>query len=50
VKVKPGAEKVLEWLGVDGLGLKKTCVMITAGDNRAILSGPVEFTPRKVLE
>jgi hypothetical protein len=48
--VKVGAEKVLEWVGTDALALKKTCVMIAAGDNGAILSGPVEFTPRKVLE
>jgi hypothetical protein len=50
VCVKLGAEKVLEWLGVDALALKKTCVMIAAGDNGAILSGPVEFAPRKVPE
>jgi hypothetical protein len=50
VAVKPGADKVLEWVGVDALALKKTCVMIGAGDNGAILSGPVEFAPHKVPE
>jgi hypothetical protein len=50
VCVKPGAEKVLQWFGVDALALKKMCVMIAAGDNGAILSGPVEFTPRKLPE
>ena len=50
VCVKPGAEKVLEWLGLDALALKKLCVMISAGDNGAILSGTVEITPRQVPE
>jgi hypothetical protein len=48
--VKPGAEKVLQWLGVDAVALKKMCVMITAGDNGAVLSGSVEFTARQMPE
>jgi hypothetical protein len=47
VCVKPGAEKVLQWLGVDALGLKKMCIMIAPGENDAVLSGSVEFTPRQ---
>jgi hypothetical protein len=50
VCVKPGAEKVLQWLGLDALALKKLCVMIAAGDNGSILSGAVEFTPKQMPE
>ncbi len=49
VRLKPGAEKVLQWLGLDGLGLKKLCVMISAGEN-GFLSGTVDFTPRQMPE
>ena len=48
VCVKPGAEKVLQWLGVDALALKKMCIMIAAGHNGAVLSGSVEFTPQQI--
>ena len=50
VSVKPGAEKVLQWLGLDAVGLKKLCMMISAGSNGAILFGTVEFTPTKMPE
>jgi hypothetical protein len=50
VRVKPGAEKVLKWLGLDGLGLKKLCVMISAGDNGTMLSGAVEIMPMQMPE
>jgi hypothetical protein len=46
VGVKPGAEKVLGWLGVDALALKKTCVMIAAGDG-AISRGRSNLRPVK---
>jgi hypothetical protein len=50
VCIKPGAEKVLQWLGLDAWALKKMCVMISAGDNGAILSGTVECTPTQMPE
>jgi hypothetical protein len=50
VCLKPGAERVLQWLGLDAWALKKLCVMISAGDNGAILSGTVEFAPRQLPE
>ncbi len=50
VCVKPGAEKVLQWLGLDAWALKKMCVMISAGNNGAILSGTVECKPRQMPE
>jgi hypothetical protein len=50
VCVKPGAEKVLQWLGLDAWALKKLCVMISAGDNGAILSGTVECASRQMPE
>ena len=37
--VKPGAEKVLQWLGLNGLGLKKLCIMISADGNGGVPIG-----------
>jgi hypothetical protein len=48
VCVKEGAEEVLKWLGHDGLGLKKLCVIMHPGNDATILSGTVEFTPKTI--
>jgi len=50
VCLKEGAEKVLGWLGQDGLGLKKFSVILHPGDNGTILHGTVEITPKKIPE
>lgn len=47
-RVKEGAEKVLQWLGQDGLGLKKLCVMISRGEDGTIMSGSVDFVSKEV--
>jgi hypothetical protein len=46
-RVKEGAEKVLQWLGQDGLGLKKLCVMISRGEDGTIMSGSVDFVSKE---
>jgi hypothetical protein len=45
--VKEGVDKVLVWLGHDGLGLKKFCIQIILGDDGTICSGAVEFAPKQ---
>ena len=45
--VKEGAEKILVWLGHDGLALKKFCVQLTLGDDGMIRFGTVEFRPKQ---
>jgi hypothetical protein len=47
VRVKEGAEKVLVWLGHDGLALKKFCVQLVLGDDGTIRFGAVEFQPKQ---
>jgi hypothetical protein len=46
-RVKEGAEKVLVWLGHDGLALRKFCIQLTLGDNDTIRFGAVEFQPKQ---
>lgn len=48
--VKEGADKVLVWLGHDGLALKKFCVQIILGNDGTICSGAVEFTPKQTAQ
>ncbi|SHL46680.1 hypothetical protein SAMN05444321_2991 [Bradyrhizobium lablabi] len=47
VCVKEGAEKILVWLGHDGLALKKLCVQLRLGDNGAIQFGAIGFEPKQ---
>jgi hypothetical protein len=47
VRVKEGAEKVLVWLGHDGLALKKFCIQLCLGDDGKIRFGAVEFHPKQ---
>jgi hypothetical protein len=47
VRVKEGAEKVLVWLGHDGLALKKFCVQLALGDDGTIRFSAVEFRPKQ---
>jgi hypothetical protein len=47
VCVKEGAEKVLVWLGHDGLALKKFCIQLALGDDGTIRFGAVEFQPKQ---
>jgi hypothetical protein len=47
VCVKEGAEKVLVWLGHDGLALKKFCIQLCLGDDGKIRFGAVEFHPKQ---
>jgi len=47
VRIKEGAEKVLVWLGHDGLALKKFCVQLGLGDDGTIRYGTVEFQPKQ---
>jgi hypothetical protein len=46
-RVKEGAEKVLVWLGHDGLALKKFCIQLCLGDDGLIRFGAIEFTPKQ---
>jgi hypothetical protein len=46
-RVKEGAEKVLVWLGHDGLALKKMCIQLGLGDDGTIRFGAIEFTPKQ---
>jgi hypothetical protein len=45
--VKEGAEKILVWLGHDGLALKKLCIQLSLGDDGTIRFGAVEFNPKQ---
>jgi hypothetical protein len=47
VCVKEGAEKVLVWLGHDGLALKKMCIQLCLGDGGTIRFGAIEFNPKQ---
>jgi len=44
--VRPGADKVLYWLGHDGLSLKKLSVVMRPGQDGSINAGTMEFTPK----
>jgi hypothetical protein len=46
-RIKEGADKVLVWLGHDGLALKKFCVQLGLGDDDTIRFGAVEFQPKQ---
>jgi hypothetical protein len=46
-RVKEGAEKVLVWLGHDGLALKKMCIQLGLGDDGRIRFGAIEFAPKQ---
>jgi hypothetical protein len=47
VCVKEGAEKILVWLGHDGLALKKLCIQLCLGDDGTIRHGAVQFKPKQ---
>jgi hypothetical protein len=47
VRVKEGAEKVLVWLGHDGLALKKFSIQLALGNDGMIRFGTVEFQPKQ---
>jgi hypothetical protein len=49
-QVKFGADKVLQWLAYDGIGLKKATIMIRIGAGGAIEAGVVELRPVKPPE
>ncbi len=46
-RVKEGAEKILIWLGHDGLALKKLCIQLRLGDDGKIYFGGIEFSPKQ---
>jgi len=46
--VKEGADKVLLWLGHDGLALKKLNMLMRLGDDGTLCSGIMEFSPKKI--
>jgi hypothetical protein len=50
VRVKEGADHVLKWLGLDGLGLKQFSIIFQPGDGGEILSGPIDFIPKQMPE
>ena len=45
--VKEGAEKILVWLGHDGLALKKLCIQLRLGDDGTIQFGSIGFNPKQ---
>jgi hypothetical protein len=45
--VKPGADVVLRWLTIDGIGLKKATFILRAREDGQIECGTVNFTPDK---
>jgi hypothetical protein len=47
VCVKEGAEKILVWLGHNGLALKKLCIQLRLGDDGRVWFGGVEFNPKQ---
>jgi hypothetical protein len=50
VRVKEGADKVLVWLGNDGLCLKKLCVQLFPDEQGAIRTATIGFTPKQVRD
>jgi hypothetical protein len=46
-RVKEGAEKILVWLGHDGLALKKMCIQLSLGDDGNIHFGAIGFNPKQ---
>ena len=49
-RIKEGADKVLVWLGHDGLALKKLCLLMRLGTDGTLVSGPIDFIPKTVRE
>lgn len=45
ITVKPGCEHVLQWLGHDGIGLKKMNIVMREADDGSIGSAAIEFVP-----
>jgi hypothetical protein len=43
IGVKEGADNVLQWLGNAGIGLKKSCFFLQAGEGGAVQRGAIEF-------
>ncbi len=43
IRVKEGADNVLLWLGNAGIGLKKSCFFLQAGEGGAVQRGAIEF-------
>jgi hypothetical protein len=50
VRIKEGAEKILVWLGHDGLALKKLCIQLCLGDDGRIRFGAVDFHPKHISD
>lgn len=50
VRIKEGADKVLVWLGHDGLSLKKFSIQLSLGEDGLIYFGAVEFQPKQTQE
>lgn len=50
VLVKPGAEKVLQWLAHHGFGMKKLNMIVKQGPDNTLLSGALEFALKAVPE
>ena len=50
ITVKPGCEHVLQWLGHDGIGLKKMNIIVRASEDGSIESAAIEFIPHNPPE
>ena len=50
IRVKEGAEKVLLWLGRDGVGLKKVCFILRMGNAGVLERGEVRMSPTQKEE
>ncbi|WKA29781.1 hypothetical protein [Bradyrhizobium roseum] len=48
--VKEGAEKILVWLGHDGLALKKLCIQLCLDEDGKIRFGAIEFEPKRTRD
>jgi hypothetical protein len=44
IRIKSGADKVLLWLGRAGIGLKKSCFILRAGEGDSIGRATIDFT------
>ena len=47
IPVKPGCKHVLQWLGHDGIGLKKMNIIVRRGADASIESAAFEFVPNE---
>ena len=50
ITVKSGCEQVLQWLGHDGIGLKKMNIVMRKAEDDSIESAAVEFVPNNPPE